>query len=40
MDDVLIWADSIEDSFSQTVQWLDICGRNGIVLNSEKFVFA
>ncbi|KAJ8373500.1 hypothetical protein SKAU_G00040800 [Synaphobranchus kaupii] len=22
------------------VQWLDICGRNGIILNSEKFVFS
>ena len=39
IDDVLIWAHSIEDSFFKMVQWLDICGRNGIVLNPEKFVF-
>ena len=39
VDDVLLWADSLEDSFFQTVQWLDICGRHGITLNPEKFVF-
>ena len=25
VDDVLLWADSIEESFFQTAQWLDIC---------------
>ena len=39
VDDVLLWADSLEDCFHQTVQWLDICGRQGITLNPEKFVF-
>ena len=24
----------------QAAQWLDICGRNGITLNPEKFIFA
>ena len=37
---VLIGAGSIEDSFSKTVRWLDICGRNSIVLYEETFVFA
>ena len=40
VDDVLLWSDSIEESFFQTVQWLDLCGRNGITLNPEKFAFA
>ena len=30
----------MEESFSQAVQWLDICGRHGITLNPDKFVFA
>ena len=40
VDDVLLWSDSIEQSFFQTVEWLDICGRHGITLNPQKFVFA
>ena len=39
IDDALLWADDLEDSFFQAVHWLDICGRNGITLNPEKFVF-
>ena len=40
IDDALLWSDNIEESFLQVVNWLDICGRNGIILNPEKFVFA
>ena len=40
MDNVFLWSDSIEESFFKTVEWLDICGRHGITLNREKFVFA
>ena len=40
VDDVLLWADTIEQSFFQTVEWLDRCGRNGITLNPEKFIFS
>jgi len=40
VDDALLWSDSIEESFHQAVQWLDTCGRNGITLNPDKFVFA
>ena len=40
IDDTLMWADTLEDSFRQAVNWLDICGRNGIVLNPDKFTFA
>ena len=40
IDDTLLWADSIEQSFFQAIDWLDICGRNGITLNPEKFEYA
>ncbi|XP_071478837.1 uncharacterized protein [Diadema antillarum] len=39
VDDVLLWADTLRDSFFQAVEWLDICGRNGITLNPKKFTF-
>ena len=37
VDDTVMWADNIEDSFLQTCQYLDLCARNGIILNPEKF---
>ncbi|MEW8309573.1 MAG: DDE-type integrase/transposase/recombinase [Candidatus Thiodiazotropha endolucinida] len=40
IDDVLLWSDSIEESFFQVANWLDLCGRNGIILNPRKFTFA
>ena len=40
VDDVLLWANTIEESFDQTVNWLDTCGRHGITLNPDKFVLA
>ena len=40
VDDTLLWSDTIHDCFFQAAKWLDICGRNGIILNPEKFVFA
>ena len=40
VDDALLWADTIEEAFHQTVNWLEICGKNGIILNPEKFTFA
>jgi hypothetical protein len=39
IDDALLWANHLEESFFQAVSWLDVCGRNGITLNPEKFVF-
>ena len=35
-----MWADNLESTFLQAVEYLDVCGRNGITLNPEKFVFA
>ena len=40
VDDALLWANNIEEAFFQVVKWLDLCGKNGITLNPDKFVFA
>ena len=40
IDDALLWSTSIEKSFWQTVEWLEILGKNGIIANSDKFKFA
>ena len=39
IDDTLLWSYDLERSFWQAVEWLDVCGRHGITLNPEKFVF-
>jgi len=39
IDDTLLWADDLHKSFFQAVDWLDLCGHNGIILNPDKFVF-
>ncbi|CAB4012087.1 Hypothetical predicted protein [Paramuricea clavata] len=39
IDDTLLWADNLTTNFFQAVNWLDICGRNGITLNPDKFTF-
>ena len=40
IDDTLLSSDTIHDCFFQAAQWLDICGRNDITLNLEKFIYA
>ena len=40
VDDTLIYSYTLEQAFYDTVDYLDLCGRNGIVLNPTKFVFA
>ena len=40
IDDCLLWSNSIEEEFYHTAAYLDLCGKNGIVLNPSKFVFA
>lgn len=40
IDDTILWADNIQDSLTQTVEYLQLCGRNGIILNPTKFTFA
>jgi hypothetical protein len=39
VDDALLWADNLEESFFATARWLNLCGRNGITLNPDKFQF-
>ena len=40
IDDSCHWSLTIKESFFQAVEWLDICGKNGITSNPSKFVFA
>ena len=40
IDDTLLWAENTKDSFAQTIQYLQLCGQNGIILNPSKFIFA
>ena len=35
-----MWANNIEESYTQAVKYLDLCGRNGIILNPKKFTFS
>ena len=39
VDDTLLWADTIEESFHQACNWLTLCGPHGITLNPLKFQF-
>ena len=39
IDDTLLWADNLSESFWQAVDWLDICGHHGITLNPDNFIF-
>ena len=40
IDDTCMWETSIEKAFFQACEWIDLCGRNGIILNIDKFQFA
>ena len=40
IDDSLLWAANTEQCFYKTVEYLELCGRNGIILNPDKFIFA
>ena len=40
IDDTLLWADSVEDSYRRTVEYLKLVGNYGIIINKKKFVFA
>ena len=39
IDDTLLYADRVEDSFWQTWDFLTLCSENGVVVNKEKFQF-
>ena len=38
IDDTLLWEDTLEKSFFQAAKWLELCGRNGIIQNPQKFI--
>ena len=40
VDDALLYSHSLEQAFWNTLDWLNICGQNGIILNPTKFHFA
>ena len=40
VDDCLLYSDNMEDAFKDMTQYLTLVGRNGIILNPEKFNFA
>ena len=40
VDDSILWADTVEEAFWHTFDYLKLCGDNGIVFNKEKFQFA
>ena len=40
IDDTLLYADTIEKAFHQVAAYLTLVGKNGIVLNPDKFQFA
>ena len=37
VDDSLLWSKDVATNFYETCNYLDLCGRNGIVLNPSKF---
>ena len=40
IDDTLLFDDTIEEAFFRACEFLDLCGKNGVVLNPKKFQFA
>lgn len=40
IDDALLWSSSITEAFHHAASWLDICAREGVVLNIKKYKFA
>ena len=40
VDDTILWDDTIESAFWHTIDYIDLCAKNGIVFNTEKFHFA
>ena len=40
VDDTLMWDKNVASAFTHTAEYLSLVGRNGIILNPDKFVFA
>ena len=39
IDNMLLYAKNLEEAFRQVAEYLTLVGKNGIILNSEKFQF-
>ena len=39
IDDTLLWANNVEDSYRRMVEYLKLVGNSGIIINKKKFVF-
>ena len=37
---MLLWKETVKHSFWHAVKYIDLCGRNGVIFNPSKFVFA
>ena len=37
VDDMLLWANSVEESYRRTVEYLKLVGNSGIIINKKKF---
>ena len=40
IDDTLLFDNTIEEAFNRACEFLDLCGKNGVILNPKKFQFA
>ena len=40
IDDACLWKVTVQENFWHTVKYIDLCGRNGVIFNPSKFVFA
>ena len=40
IDDTLLFDNTIEEAFFRACEFLDLCGKNGVVLSPKKFQFA
>ena len=40
VDDILLYSNNVKRAFQQNTEYLTLVGRNGIILNPDKFVFA
>ena len=39
VDDSLLWDKTLEEAFWHTINYITLCGKNGVVFNPSKFVF-
>ena len=40
VDDTAMWDDDLETHWWRVIDFLELCGRNGVILNFDKFQFS